>query len=57
MDPALRRQLIEEFTPEIERLGTLIDRDLSSWTELPSATSPETARKADPALSAPSPAK
>ena len=31
MDPALRRQLIEEFTPEIERLGTLIGRDLSSW--------------------------
>ena len=33
MDPALRRQLIEEFTPEIQRLGKLIDRDLSAWLE------------------------
>ncbi len=33
MDPALRRQLIEEFTPEIERLGKLIGRDLSAWLE------------------------
>jgi len=37
MDPQLRRQLIEEFTPEIERLGRLIDRDLSAWVELPPA--------------------
>ena len=44
MDPVLRRQLIEEFTPEIERLGKLIDRDLSSWTELPPATSSERAQ-------------
>jgi len=32
MDPALRRELIAEFTPEIERLGQLIGRDLSTWT-------------------------
>ena len=37
MDPALRRQLIDEFTPEIERLGTLIGRDLSAWLEQPAA--------------------
>jgi hypothetical protein len=37
MDPALRRQLVEEFTPEIERLGELIGRDLSSWTAQPPA--------------------
>jgi hypothetical protein len=36
MDPELRRQLLEEFRPEIERLGRLIDRDLSAW--LPPAT-------------------
>jgi hypothetical protein len=35
MDPELRRQLTQEFTPEIERLGVLIGRDLSSWTQLP----------------------
>jgi hypothetical protein len=39
MDPVLRRQLIEEFTPEIERLAKLIDRDLSSWTQLPAPES------------------
>ena len=33
MDPALRRALIDEFTPEIERLAKLIDRDLSEWLE------------------------
>ena len=33
MDPVLRRQLVEEFTPEIERLAKLIDRDLSPWLE------------------------
>jgi hypothetical protein len=31
MDPDLRRRLIEEFTPEINRLGDLIGRDLSGW--------------------------
>src|SRR4051812_11397874 len=38
MDPALRRQLVDEFTPEIERLAKLIDRDLSSWLETPATT-------------------
>ncbi len=33
MDPVLRRRLLDEQTPEIERLGKLIDRDLSSWLE------------------------
>lgn len=31
MDPELRRQLLDEFAPEIERLGLLIGRDLSAW--------------------------
>lgn len=31
MDPALRLRLLEQFRPEIERLGTLLDRDLSHW--------------------------
>jgi hypothetical protein len=29
----LRRKLLDEFTPDIERLGSLIGRDLSSWLE------------------------
>lgn len=33
MDARLRRQLLDEFTPEIERLGRLIERDLSAWLE------------------------
>jgi hypothetical protein len=33
MDPELRRRLTEEFRPEIERLGRLIERDLSGWLE------------------------
>jgi hypothetical protein len=32
MDPALRRQLQEEFAREVERLGHLINRDLSRWS-------------------------
>jgi len=32
MDPVLRRQLLDEFAPEIRALGTLIGRDLSAWT-------------------------
>lgn len=32
MDPALRRLLLSEQQPAIERLGSLIGRDLSSWT-------------------------
>jgi hypothetical protein len=33
MDPLLRRRLLDEFTPDIERLGALIGRDLSGWLE------------------------
>jgi hypothetical protein len=33
MSPELRRQLLDEFTPEIERLGQVIGRDLSQWLE------------------------
>ncbi len=36
MDPALRRRLLDEQAPGIERLGALIDRDLSAWLERPS---------------------
>jgi hypothetical protein len=31
MDPSLRQQLLAEFAPEIERLGSLLERDLSHW--------------------------
>ena len=37
MDPALRRQLVDEFTPEIQRLGLLLGRDLSHWLNEPGA--------------------
>ncbi len=33
MSPELRRQLLDEFTPQIERLGQVIGRDLSHWLE------------------------
>lgn len=33
IDPALREALVEEFRPEVERLGALIGRDLSHWNE------------------------
>jgi hypothetical protein len=33
MDPQLRRQLTEEFRPEVAELGELIGRDLSAWSE------------------------
>ena len=33
MDPQLRRQLLAEFKPDIERLASLIGRDLSAWLE------------------------
>lgn len=53
MDPELRRQLLDEFTPEIERLGTLIGRDLSSWLEgssaVPAKTEPTPKPAANPA--------
>ncbi len=32
LDPDLRRRLVEEFRPEVERLAARIDRDLSAWT-------------------------
>jgi hypothetical protein len=31
MDRDLRRRLTEEFSPEVRRLETLLDRDLSAW--------------------------
>jgi hypothetical protein len=31
MDPQLRRALLDEYAPEIDRLGRLIERDLSAW--------------------------
>lgn len=40
MDLALRRQLIEQFHPEIDRLSALIGRDLSHWFA-PTKTQPE----------------
>jgi Sulfotransferase domain len=33
MDPDLRRELLAEFSPEIERLSGMIGRDLSVWRE------------------------
>jgi hypothetical protein len=33
MDPELRARLREELRPEVERLGRLIGRDLSAWTQ------------------------
>jgi hypothetical protein len=33
MDPELRRQLQLEFIPEVERLSTLLGRDLSYWCQ------------------------
>ncbi len=33
IDPVLRAALIEEFRPEVEKLGILIGRDLSHWNE------------------------
>jgi hypothetical protein len=37
MDPELRSRLLTEFRPEIERLGTVIGRDLSAWLADPSS--------------------
>jgi Sulfotransferase domain len=51
MDPALRRQLLDEFRPEIERLGTLIDRDLSPWLDGSSET-PKSAQRSPAVVSA-----
>lgn len=33
MDPGLRRRLTAEFAPEVERLSTMLGRDLSAWSE------------------------
>jgi hypothetical protein len=43
MDPALRRRLLDEQAPEIERLGRLIGRDLSAWLERPADPVPPAA--------------
>jgi len=32
MEPELRRQLTEEFAPQVKELGDLIGRDLSAWS-------------------------
>jgi hypothetical protein len=37
MDAALRQRLRAELTPEVERLGRLIGRDLSGWTHADAA--------------------
>jgi hypothetical protein len=50
MDAVLRRRLLDEFTPDIERLGALIGRDLSGWLER------DTAAAASAAPAAPTPA-
>ena len=33
LDPDLREQLHREFRPEVERLGELLGRDLTNWTQ------------------------
>lgn len=33
MDPDFRRRLQEEFTPEVDRLGNLLGRDLTHWCQ------------------------
>jgi hypothetical protein len=33
MDPDLRRRLTAEFAPDVERLGTILGRDLSAWSD------------------------
>ena len=35
LDPALRRELTEEFAPEVQRLERLLGRDLSAWRPQP----------------------
>ena len=53
MDPALRRRLLDEFATEIERLATLIDRDLSAWLDgVPRATLADAVAPAPPPASA-----
>lgn len=49
MDSTLRRELLDEFTPEIERLGRLLGRDLSAWLERDGSPAPSS----EPAPAAP----
>jgi hypothetical protein len=56
MDAALRRQLLDEFEPEIRRLGELIDRDLSAWREQSLETEPGSPKTPTPPPSALRPA-
>jgi hypothetical protein len=49
MDPALRRTLLDEQAPEIERLGRLIGRDLSPWLERGDGTAAPSAPERTPA--------
>jgi hypothetical protein len=49
MDPSLRRRLLDEQAPEIERLGQLIGRDLSSWLERGGGTAAPTSPERTPA--------
>lgn len=37
LSPALRREIVAALGADVEELGKLLDRDLSSWTEPPSA--------------------
>jgi hypothetical protein len=32
METELRRELAREFIPEMEKLGALLDKDLSHWS-------------------------
>lgn len=40
MNEKLRRQLQEEFAPDVERLSTLLGRDLTHWVREPNAPAP-----------------
>ncbi len=37
LDVALRRQLVSEFAPEVDRIERLLDRRLDFWREMPDA--------------------
>ena len=34
MDPKTRRLLAQKFAPEVERLSSLLDRDLTHWSQV-----------------------
>ena len=34
MEPAVRRQLVKTFRPHVQRLATMLDRDLSHWLDM-----------------------